>query len=167
MKCLRRLQSELRLFQRKQQLPNLVLLPSDDNLLLWYFAFQNLNEPYTNGQYLGQIRIPEEYPFQQPTIVLLTPNGRFPIGESICVYTKQWSPRWNLQVLLMSFLNLFLTDHENDYESGFPVSTMERERLADESQQYNETHYPEILQLLKIIKDDDEDNIPRKKYVEL
>lgn len=138
MKYLRRLQTELRLFAKRDPLTNIVMKPSEDNLLLWYFAIHGLENQHKNGIYLGKLIIGTEYPFRQPEIVMLTPNGRFDTLQPICVRTEDWSPRWNLQTLLVSFLELFLEE---------PI--LVTHDVAN-SQDYNRIHYPEILDQLGI-----------------
>lgn len=147
MRYLRRLQSELRLFQRNAVPKTLRLRPSDDNILLWYFAILNLtsSEDYAGGVYLGILQIPIEYPFQQPEIVLLTPNGRFRTGQPICVRKDEWSPRWNLQTLLLSFVDLFLEQQQLNNDDK-----RRRQRYAQNSQAYNRANHSHILELLEL-----------------
>ena len=141
MKAVRRIQSELKLFQRTKELDNIKLFPSCDDLFKWYFILYNLPN-YENGEYLGLIEIPHEYPFKQPTLRLLTPNGIFKIWEAICIHltdprtNEHWSPRWNLQTLVLALLGHILDQKE---------LSPEIKQLALQSKHYNSLHYAHLL----------------------
>lgn len=48
----------------------------------------------------GRILLPTEYPMKPPSIILLTPNGRFEVGKKICLtisahHPESWQPSWS------------------------------------------------------------------------
>lgn len=52
----------------------------------------------------GRILLPTEYPMKPPSIILLTPNGRFEVGKKICLtisahHPESWQPSWSSQFL--------------------------------------------------------------------
>ena len=51
--------------------------PDKDNIFNWYFLIKSSHEPYKDGEYLGKLEFPEEYPMKPPGIKMLTPSGRF------------------------------------------------------------------------------------------
>lgn len=149
-RVIRRLQTELKLFQQ-QPVANIQLFPKHDDLFRWYFILTDLpHENYKDGEYIGYLDIPIEYPFKQPTVMILTPNGRFPIWETICTMLidpktgEQWSPRWNLQTLVLSFLS-YMLENEKKLDK-------KKQKLAKQSHEYNRTHHADILNSNTITK---------------
>ena len=129
----RRLQNEMKFFQRTVLHPNIAMQPSEDSMLIWYFALYNLD----GEEYLGRIDISTEYPFKQPQLMLITPNSKYNTFEPICINSQnEWSPKWNLQTLLITFLNIFEAASSADILSII------------NSKEYNRTKYPELIQLL-------------------
>ena len=50
--------------------------PDSWNMLLWHFVIDGPeNTPYEGGQYYGIVSFTERYPFSEPKIQILTPNG--------------------------------------------------------------------------------------------
>ena len=49
--------------------------------------------PFEGGLYHGRIMLPPEYPFKPPSIMLLTPSGRFEVGKKICLSNSKLLPR--------------------------------------------------------------------------
>ena len=59
-------------------------LPSD--IMEWHFEVRGpAGTPFEGGLYHGRIILPPEYPFKPPSIMLLTPSGRFEVGKKICL----------------------------------------------------------------------------------
>lgn len=44
-----------------------------------------LGTPYEGGQYHGKLVFPAAYPFKPPSVLMLTPNGRFQPNTRICM----------------------------------------------------------------------------------
>lgn len=62
------------------------LWPVSKNLLEWHFSFTGINDsPYGGGIYHGRIRLDAEYPRKAPSILVMTPNGRWEVGKDICL----------------------------------------------------------------------------------
>lgn len=60
--------------------------PLDDNLFEWHFTVRGPDETdFQGGIYHGRIILPAEYPMKPPSIMILTPNGRFEINKKICL----------------------------------------------------------------------------------
>ena len=69
---------------------------------------------YNGGEYVMQMIMPEDYPFAPPSIVFLTPSGRFEVGKKICTtfsdyHPESWSPGNSLTTLMFSMVS-FMTD---------------------------------------------------------
>lgn len=62
------------------------LSPLKNNLLEWHFSFTGLEDSiYAGGVYHGIIKLHKDYPRKAPTIVLLTPSGRWHVNTEICL----------------------------------------------------------------------------------
>jgi len=58
--------------------PYLSVAVSDANFFLWSYLLEGPpNTPYAGGWYWGRLKFPPEYPFKPPSILMVTPNGRF------------------------------------------------------------------------------------------
>lgn len=64
-----------------------IAIPTENNLFEWHFVLYNFadDSPYKGGQYHGIINIPSDYPLKPPSMKFITPNGRFSVGEKICL----------------------------------------------------------------------------------
>uniref|UniRef100_A0A3B3IMR3 Ubiquitin-conjugating enzyme E2, J1 n=1 Tax=Oryzias latipes TaxID=8090 RepID=A0A3B3IMR3_ORYLA len=75
--------------------------PLDDNLFEWHFSVRGPpDSDFDGGVYHGRIILPPEYPMKPPSIILLTPNGRFEVGKKICLsisghHPETWQPSWS------------------------------------------------------------------------
>lgn len=73
---------------------------SDDNIFEWHFTIRGPEgTSFEEGAYHGRILLPPEYPFKPPSIIFLTPNGRFEVGKKICLsvtghHPEFWRPAW-------------------------------------------------------------------------
>jgi hypothetical protein len=78
----------------------LLSLVFQDNLLEWHFTIRGPRDTeFEGGVYHGRIVLPPEYPMKPPSIMLLTPNGRFEVRKMICLsisayHPETWQPAW-------------------------------------------------------------------------
>eukprot|EP00064_Thunnus_orientalis_P013449 superscaffoldBa00002190_g13488 len=87
-------------------LPSKLVLPAEilDNLFEWHFSVRGPpDSDFDGGVYHGRIVLPPEYPMKPPSIILLTPNGRFEVGKKICLsisghHPETWQPSWSSEV---------------------------------------------------------------------
>lgn len=62
------------------------LSPLRNNLLEWHFSFTGIEgSSFDGGVYHGKIILDPKYPQKAPEICMLTPSGRWKIGEFICL----------------------------------------------------------------------------------
>lgn len=47
---------------------------------------------YQGGLYWGKISFPGQYPYKPPSLVLLTPNGRFATNTQLCLSMTSFHP---------------------------------------------------------------------------
>jgi ubiquitin-protein ligase len=53
--------------------------------------------PYVGGRFILQMLLPPDYPMKPPSLIMLTPTGRFAVGEKICTTFTDVSARNVLQ----------------------------------------------------------------------
>ena len=84
--CATRLTRELKQF-RAAPPPLAPLVHVDDkDLLDWHILCEGApNSPYEGGWYVMRIRFKPAYPFAAPAVSMITPNGRFAEGQSVCM----------------------------------------------------------------------------------
>ncbi len=47
---------------------------------------------YEGGWYWGKITFPGQYPYKPPSLILLTPNGRFATNTQLCLSMTSFHP---------------------------------------------------------------------------
>ena len=88
-------------------------LPSD--IMEWHFEVRGpAGTPFEGGLYHGRIMLPPEYPFKPPSIMLLTPSGRFEVGKKICLsisahHPEDWQPAWGIRTMITALVAFFPT----------------------------------------------------------
>ncbi|XP_057966704.1 ubiquitin-conjugating enzyme E2 32-like [Malania oleifera] len=91
-------------------------LPLEDNIFEWQFAIRGPSDSeFEGGIYHGRIQLPAEYPFQPPSFMLLTPNGRFETQTKICLsisnhHPEHWQPSWSVRTALVALIAFMPTD---------------------------------------------------------
>lgn len=72
--------------------PNYVAEPDPDDIFQWHYCLYNLKDAYEGGYYHGMLKFPKEYPMKPPSVIMLTPSGRFECGQRICLTISDWHP---------------------------------------------------------------------------
>ncbi|KAH8926278.1 UBC-like protein [Atractiella rhizophila] len=112
--------------------------PLEDNLYEWHFTLRGPSgSVYEGGIYHGRLILPTEYPFRPPSILLLTPSGRFQTHTKICLsitgyHEEAWQPAWGIRTALVGLSAFFLTDPKGAIGS-LETGEEERRRLAKAS----------------------------------
>ena len=87
------------------------------------------------GVYHGKLKFPPEYPLKPPSIIMITPNGRFKTMRRICLsmsdyHPETWSPLWSVETILTGLVSFF-NSNENSTAAGCMLTTQEEKiRLA-------------------------------------
>merc|ERR1719498_472610 len=117
----RRLRRDLEMLQKSEN-PQLMVRPSEDNILEWHFVLHELpaDTPYHGGIYHGKITFPPEYPHAPPAIYMVTPSGRLEVGKRLCLsmtdwHPESWNPAWSVETILVGLLSYFLSDLERGF----------------------------------------------------
>ncbi|CDQ70029.1 unnamed protein product [Oncorhynchus mykiss] len=115
--------------------------PLEDNLFEWHFSVRGPpDSDFDGGVYHGRIVLPPEYPMKPPSIILLTPNGRFEVGKKICLsisghHPETWQPSWSIRTALIAIIGFMPTKGEGAIGS-LDYNPEERRGLAKKSQDF-------------------------------
>lgn len=80
--------------------------------------------PYEDGFYHGKLIFPGEFPFQPPSIYMITPNGRFKINTRLCLsisdfHPDTWNPAWSVSTILTGLLSFMVSFCAGIYKITF------------------------------------------------
>jgi len=112
--------------------------PVADDLFEWQFAVRGPpGTDFEGGIYTGRIALPVNYPLAPPSIMLLTPNGRFEVGKKICLsntsyHPELWQPSWGIRTIMEALRSHFPMPGDGAIGAIEWPSDM-RKRLAKES----------------------------------
>jgi len=89
--------------------------PLEDDFFEWHFTVRGPTATeFAGGLYHGRILLPPEYPFKPPSILMLTPSGRFEVNTKICLsltahHPEHWQPAWGVRTILEALVAFFPT----------------------------------------------------------
>eukprot|EP00401_Gymnodinium_catenatum_P045136 CAMPEP_0117616776 /NCGR_PEP_ID=MMETSP0784-20121206/85237_1 /TAXON_ID=39447 /ORGANISM="" /LENGTH=217 /DNA_ID=CAMNT_0005420569 /DNA_START=90 /DNA_END=743 /DNA_ORIENTATION=+ len=123
--------------------PHIHVSCDESNMLAWSYLLEGPPDtPYEGGWYWGRLKFPRDYPFAPPSILMVTPNGRFEPNTRLCLsmsdyHPESWQPAWSLATGLLSFMC------EEAPTAGAvdpPAPNEERRRLAVSSISWNKAN---------------------------
>eukprot|EP00002_Diphylleia_rotans_P016465 TRINITY_DN3200_c0_g1_i1.p1 TRINITY_DN3200_c0_g1~~TRINITY_DN3200_c0_g1_i1.p1 ORF type:complete len:258 (-),score=55.42 TRINITY_DN3200_c0_g1_i1:253-1026(-) len=142
----------------KEPVPNILAKPNIDvNIFEWYYILVGpTGSHYEGGYYFGKLTFPHEYPFKPPSIIMITPNGRFATNTRLCLsmsdfHPETWNCLWSVGSILTGLQSFML--EETPTHGSIQCSVEERRRFASESLQHNTRNplfrslYPEHVEL--------------------
>lgn len=115
--------------------------PLETNILHWHFLiYPPDGELYEGGQYHGKLIFPKDYPFKPPSVIMMTPSGRFRTNERLCLsmsdyHPETWNPAWSASTVVIGLLSFMLTDEIT--VGGIVTPDEEKIRLAKASRLFN------------------------------
>ncbi|KAH7107407.1 UBC-like protein [Auriculariales sp. MPI-PUGE-AT-0066] len=141
-----------RILQEARELANdpstdYVAAPLEDDIFEWHCTLRGSpGTEFEGGLYHVRILLPAEYPFRPPSIMLLTPNGRFELNTKICIsftnyHEEQWQPAWGVRTAIIGLQGFFPLKGEAAVGVAaieYPAS--ERRRLAQLSRDWTCPH---------------------------
>ena len=128
--------------------------PLEENLFEWHFTIRGpADSEFDGGIYHGRILLPPEYPMKPPSIMLLTPNGRFEIFKKICLsisghHPESWQPSWSIRTALLAIVG-FMPTHGHGAIGSLDYTPNERKILARKSLDWKCPHCGSIKNALK------------------
>jgi len=110
----------------------------EDDLFEWKFAVRGPpGTEFEGGIYTGRLVLPNNYPLAPPSIMLLTPNGRWEVGKKICLsnssyHPELWQPAWGIRTMMEALRSHFPVPGESAIGAlDYPADI--RRKLAKES----------------------------------
>jgi len=158
--CTRRLTRELKSIQQSPLTdPRVYTTPLERNILEWHYVIEgSRNTPYEGGFYWGKLIFPKEYPLKPPSVLMLTPNGRFRIGRRLCLsmsdfHPESWNPMWSVSTIITGLISFMV---EKAPTLGSIESTdSQKKKFAQFSLDFNvrdpkfSSLFPELVELQK------------------
>ncbi|KAG8892585.1 hypothetical protein FRB99_002611, partial [Tulasnella sp. 403] len=111
--------------------------PLEEDIFEWHCTIRGPPDTeFEGGLYHCRILLPPEYPFKAPSIMILTPNGRFELNKKICIsftsyHEELWQPAWGVRTAIIGLQGFFPLKGEAAVGVGaveYPIA--ERKRLA-------------------------------------
>lgn len=111
--------------------------PLEDNIFEWHCTLRGPSETdFEGGLYHFRILLPADYPFRPPSLMMLTPNGRFETGTKICIsftnyHEELWQPAWGVRTAIIGLMGFFPLKGQAAVGVGsMESSSSDRKRLA-------------------------------------
>lgn len=130
--------------------PNFDAAPEPDNILKWLFVFNGpADTDFEGGRYVGQILFKHDYPLTPPSIMILTPNGRYEPSTSICLsnssyHPESWNPLWGVRTVALGIISMMNTKDGGVGSLNEPQA--KRKLLAQSSRKFNVTQLRDIYE---------------------
>ena len=91
---------------------------------------------YEGGWYHGKVVFPPTYPYKPPSIMMITPSGRFKTNTRLCLsmsdfHPESWNPMWSVSTILMGLVSFML--EESPTTGSVSTSVYTKRALATES----------------------------------
>ena len=110
--CVRRLTKELRALQKDpMKSPKITVMPLESNILEMHYVIEgSADTPYAGGTYHGKLVFPKDYPLKPPSVIMITPTGRFQPNRRLCLsmsdfHPETWNPVWSVETILTGEYN--------------------------------------------------------------
>ncbi|KAI0213058.1 Ubiquitin-conjugating enzyme E2 J2 [Lamellibrachia satsuma] len=126
---------------RRDPVPYITAEPLPSNILEWRYIVKGPeNSPYEGGYYHGKLIFPREFPFKPPSILIITPNGRFKCNTRLCLsisdfHPDSWNPAWSVSTILTGLLSFML--EKSPTLGSLQTSDYTKRQLACQSGPFN------------------------------
>jgi len=125
----------------QEPVPLCIALPLETDILTWRFVLQGPPETcYEGGVYQGKLVFPSQYPWKPPSVMMITPSGRFRTETRICLsisdfHPESWSPSWTVGTILTGIISFF--NSEETTVGSLESTKQERIAFAAASRAFN------------------------------
>lgn len=156
--CTKRLTRELHALRKNPiKSPNIVAVPNESNILEWHYVIEgNAETPYEGGFYHGKLLFPKEYPYKPPSVIMLTPSGRFKPNRRLCLsmsdfHPESWNPMWSISTILTGLYSFMI--ETNPTLGSIETTAAQKRALAKQSLEFNSRDknfqklFPEYVEL--------------------
>lgn len=80
---MKRILSEARELQHDES-TEYAAAPLENNIFEWHWTLRGApGTEFEEGIYHGRVVLPSEYPFRPPSLLVLTPNGRWEVNKKV------------------------------------------------------------------------------------
>ncbi|TEB36150.1 UBC-like protein [Coprinellus micaceus] len=117
--------------------------PLEDDIFEWHCTLRGSpGTEFEGGLYHFRILLPAEYPFRPPSIMMLTPSGRFELNTKICIsftsyHEELWQPAWGVRTAIVGLQGFFPLKGQLAAGVGsIEAHASERKRLAALSREW-------------------------------
>jgi len=158
----RRLTRELKsIIQNPLTNPRVYTTPLEHNILEWHYVIEGSRDtPYEGGFYWGKLIFPKEYPLKPPSVIMLTPNGRFRTGKKLCLsmsdfHPESWNPMWSVSTIITGLISFMVETAPTLGSVDPPTSEAQKKNYAQLSLDFNvrdpkfSNLFPELVDLQK------------------
>ncbi|XP_012220763.1 ubiquitin-conjugating enzyme E2 J2 [Linepithema humile] len=144
---------------KKDPVPYVLAEPVPSNILEWHYVVIGPEQtPYEGGFYHGKLIFPGEFPFQPPSIYMITPNGRFKVNARLCLsisdfHPDTWNPAWSVSTILTGLLSFMI--EKSPTLGSINTPDYEKRKLAVQSLEFNLKNkmfcelFPETVETIK------------------
>ena len=121
----------------------IITKPRENNILLWDYIINPVEEPYKGGYYHGTLEFDKDYPMKPPSIKMLTPSGRFEVNNRLCLsmsdyHPESWNPSWGVRTILVGLHSFMLSEEFSEGTIGSISDSFDNRKLLKErSLEYN------------------------------
>ncbi|CAB9516199.1 Probable ubiquitin-conjugating enzyme E2 33 [Seminavis robusta] len=163
--CTRRLRKELKALQKDpMKSPKITVMPREENILEMHYVIEGSEDsPYAGGIYHGKLVFPATYPLKPPSVIMLTPSGRFQPNRRLCLsmsdfHPETWNPVWSVETILAGLYS-FMVETAPTLGS-VETSTRQKRQYAQQSLAYNvrdpmfQQLFPEYVEQYQKIMDE-------------
>uniref|UniRef100_A0A6U3VBD1 E2 ubiquitin-conjugating enzyme n=1 Tax=Ditylum brightwellii TaxID=49249 RepID=A0A6U3VBD1_9STRA len=140
--CVRRLTRELQSLQKNPlHSPRIMAMPNEENILEWHYVIEgNTGTPYEGGHYHGKLIFPKEYPLKPPSVIMLTPSGRFKPNRRLCLsmsdfHPESWNPMWSVSTILTGLYSFMV--ETGPTLGSIETTTAQKRKFARQSLDFN------------------------------
>ena len=132
--------------------------PIKDDMFCWHFTIRGPPDTeFEGGLYHGIIKLPMSYPNRPPSIMFLTPNGRFDVNMDVCLsmtryHKEEWQAAWTIRSMLEAIIAFFPVKEDHDAIGALDSSVESRKHFAKLSIKYKCDVCGPIANLLKPIE---------------
>jgi len=113
--CVKRLTKELMGLQKDPiRSPKITVAPNEDNLLEIHYVIEGCSDTaFEYGVYHGKLVFTKEYPMKPPSVIMMTPNGRFTPNRRLCLsmsdfHPETWNPIWGISTILTGLYSFMI-----------------------------------------------------------
>jgi ubiquitin-protein ligase len=134
---------------KKDPPPGIIAEPEESDILTWHYAIKGPSEtPFESGTYVGKIKFPSQYPMKPPSIMMLTPSGRFAVNTRLCLsmsdfHPETWNPMWSVSSILQGVQSFMASEELTT--GGMKATDSERKAMAEASMAYNKKIFAQLF----------------------